>query len=550
MLIDFASPAAPRSIEADLCIVGAGAAGIALALNFAGTHHSICLLEGGGFAHEPESQALYEGSAVGVPWLCSLHDSRLRQFGGTTSREWGGGCTPLDALDFASRPWVPYSDWPITRNELLPYYERARTIFQLGPEPFEDLALLAATIRQLVPNPLGFDPATLVNRYYLKSPLNFGEAQRTALEKARNVTALVHANVVDLEVNDAASAMTAVRVKSLTGRTGTVRARAFVLACGGIETARLLLAANKVESCGLGNRHDLVGRFFMDHPSGPVGTVVASEPERFIDAYDHSYHWARQLPIYPTLYLSEAAQRRQELLNARCRLVTREAVEVPDGVAAFRELLDRARDRQLPPNLLLRQLRRIGRDIGHVAVASARRLAGRDAVRTRLDLEGVFEQAPNPASRITLSYDRDALGQRRARLDWRLTDLDWRSYRGLAHCFDAELRRRRIGYLQISDWLRSERPEVNSMLGGVAHHLGTTRMSDDPRSGVVDSNCRVHGIANLFVSSGSVLPTGGVAGPTFTIVALGIRLADHLKRRLSLMPQPQPQAEALEAGDC
>jgi choline dehydrogenase-like flavoprotein len=345
----------------------------------------------------------------------------------------------------------------------------------------------------------------------------------------------VHANVVDLEVNECGRAMTAVRVKTLAGRVGVVRARAFILACGGIETARLLLAADSAFKCGLGNQRDLVGRFFMDHPSGPVGTVVAAEPEPFTAAYDHSYHWSRNLAVYPILCLSEQAQQQTGLLNVRCRLVTREAEPVPDGVAAFREVIAHARDRQIPTGLT-RQLKRIGGDFRNVVAAGARRLSGRDAVATRLDLDGVFEQAPNPDSRITLSADRDALGQRRAKLDWRFTELDWRTYRGIANHFDTELRQLGIGHLEVADWLLSGEPEPEAKLGGVAHHLGTTRMSDDPSTGVVDRNCRVHGMENLFISSGSVLPTGGIAGPTFTIVALGIRLADHLKDRMASMP--------------
>lgn len=536
MLIDFADPSVPRCHEADLCIVGAGAAGIAAALNFANTGFTVCLLEGGGFEYEPDTQALYEGTAEGIPWQCSLHDSRLRRFGGTTRGDWGAGCTPLDDLDFAPRAWVPFSNWPISKEELLPYYERARSVFQLGTEAFGNNELLARVLRELVPGS-SFQWRSLVDRYYLKSPLNFGHAQRATLEVSSNIVTILHANVVDLEVNESGRAMTAAHVKTLGGRVGVVRARAFILACGGIETARLLLAADSVTKCGLGNQRDLVGRFFMDHPSGPVGTLVAAEPEAFVAAYDHSYHWKRKLPIYPILCLSEKAQEQTGLLNARCRLVAREAEPVPDGVAAFREVITCARDRHIPAGLA-RRLKRIGGDFANVVTAGARRLSGRNAVATRLDLDGVFEQAPNPDSRITLSADRDALGQRRVKLDWRFTELDWRTYRGLANYFDAELRYQQIGHLEVADWILSHQPERDSKLGGVAHHLGTTRMSNDPSTGVVDRNCRVHGVENLFISSGSVLPTGGVAGPTFTIVALGIRLTDYLKDRIATMPLP------------
>jgi len=543
MLIDLATGGAPSEIHADLCIVGTGAAGLSLAQAFAETRFRVCLVESGGFRYEPETQALYQGPVDGVPWLCNLDDCRLRQFGGTTSGDWGGGCTPLDDLDFSPRPWVPHAGWPIEKRELLPYYEQARATFELGPEDFEDPALLEQVISQLVARPLSFDPAVLVSRYYLKSPVHFGDAHRR-LPRAQNITLLLHANAVDLETNDTAEVLTGVRVQALSGRTAIVRARAFVLACGGIETPRLLLASNAVEPHGLGNRYDVVGRFFMDHPSGPCGTVIADEPERFVAAYDHTFHWDRRLPIYPTLCLAEPVQRRNRLLNARCRLVSHEADAVPDGVAAIREMLDRLRHRRMP-DALTRQLRRIAADLGHVAYAGKRRLLRRGTGPMRLELEGVFEQAPNQDSRITLADERDALGQRRAKLDWRLTALDWRTYRAVAEQFDAQLRRHRLGHLIIAPWLRSEQPESNPQIRGVAHHLGTTRMSSDPRTGVVDRNCRVHGIENLFISSGSVMPTGGFAGPTITIAALGLRLADHLKTRL---PQLNWSLAAAEVG--
>ena len=534
MLIDFANDGSPRDFAADLCIVGAGAAGVSLALNFAQTRFSVCLVESGGLRYEPETQALYEGPTTGLPWFCNLHDCRLRLFGGTTSGDWGGGCTPLGDLDLAARPWVPFSEWPISKDELRPYYERARETFALNSMPFEDPELLRRVLAQLDPDPVAFDPEVLASRYYLKSPVHFG-VDHHSLHRMKNITLLLHANAVNLKTSENAKTLERLDIRALSGRSGTVRARAFILACGGIETARLMLASNAVEPQGVGNGHDLVGRFFMDHPSGTCGTVVIDRPERLVATYDHSYHWDRHLPIYPTLCLSEKVQERMRLLNARCRLVNREAEPVADGIVALRRLLDHIKHRRIKGDVF-RQFRRIGADLGHVTTATRRRLRGQNVTAMRLDLDGVFEQAPNPDSRITLSDELDSLGQPRAKLDWRFIELDWQTFRGLAHHFDAQLRHLGLGHLVTAEWLLSSQPELNSQVRGVAHHLGTTRMSEDPRRGVVDRNCRVHGIDNLFINSGSVMPTGGFAGPTFTIVALGIRLADHLKDRLARMP--------------
>lgn len=542
MLIDFAHDDSPRQFVTDLCIIGAGAAGVSLALGFARSRFSVCLVESGGFRFEPETQALYKGTTTGLPWFCELDDCRLRRYGGTTSGDWGGGCTPLDDLDFAARPWVPFSQWPVSKEALLPYYERAREMFELSSDPFEDADLLRRLLAQLHPDPPAFDPAVLVSRYYLKSGVHFG-VDHQSLPQIPNITLILHANAVNLEMSSNAKALKEIDIRSNSGRSGTVRARAYILACGGIETPRLMLDSNGVDQRGVGNQHDLVGRFFMDHPSGTCGTVVTDRPDRFVDAYDHSLHWDRQLPIYPTLCLSDRLQRRMGLLNARYRLVSRDAEPVADGVTALRGLLDQVRRRRISGDVF-RQLRRIGADLGHVAAATGRRLKGQNVTALRLDLDGVFEQAPNPDSRITLSDETDALGQRRAKLDWRFTELDWRTFRHFADHFDLQLRQLGLGHLKMSDWLVSDEPALNSQLRGVAHHLGTTRMSDDPRTGVVDRNCRVHGIDNLFVNSGSVMPTGGFAGPTFTIVALGIRLADHLKDRLARMPLSDAAADA------
>ncbi len=531
MLVDFRETEDGNEIDADLCIVGGGAAGITLASALIGTSLDICVIESGGFEYDDRTQALYEGAATGVPWRCELQDSRLRYFGGSTNA-WGGGCAPLDDIDFEARPWVPHSGWPITRAELMTHYERARSFCRIGAHGFDDEALLETVLGQLTRAPLRFDPASFIDRFYLKSPIRFGEAYRAKLERASNVTVLLHANLTELAVDDSGRAVRRALIRTVEGKRGTVRARCFVLACGGIENARLLLASNSVVPTGLGNTHDLVGRFFMDHPSGRCGAIESDDPDRLLRPYDHGTYHDRDIPLFPVICLSEVAQERDRLLNARCRITDSETGEIPDGVRAVRELRLAYRAGQ-DWGALLGMARRIFADFGHVAPAVCRRAVGGAVVRShRIDLNGVFEQAPNPDSRIELSDELDILGQRKVRLDWRLTDLDRRTYRATAQRFDAELRRLNFGRLRLEEWFELAEADGLPEVGGVAHHLGTTRMSDDPRQGVVDRQCGVHGIANLYIAGGSVFPTGGWKGPTFTIVALALRLADHLKVRL------------------
>lgn len=520
MILDFRAASSPAEFDADLCVVGAGAAGIAMAQSLAGTNLSVCVIESGGLEPDPATQALYHGEAVGLPWTTALASSRLRQFGGTTG-EWGGGCMPLDASDMATRPWVPHSGWPITRAQLEPFYDRARAILAVPAYGFGDHRLVAGMRHK----PVAFDPDLLTNVYaMLSAKPRLGEVFHRTLSRSANVTVLLNANLIEFDVDDTARHVRQARLRSLHGRIGRVRAKHFVLACGGIENARLLLLSNSVSRPGLGNDRGNVGRFFMDHPSGRLGSIVSQHPEALIAAYDR--HRARRtLPIYPEIALSEKLQRQQRTLNGRVRPAGFEE-NVADGITAFRNL--RFQMATGGPGRLPSQLRRILADIDQVAPSIWRVLRGRPAVAARrIELHGFFEQAPNPDSRITLGRDLDALGQRRVQLDWQLTDLDRHTFETAATTFSAELTRLGLGRVQLDPWLC---PGGNAFegVGGAAHHIGTTRMSDDPATGVVDADCRVHGMENLHVAGSSVFPTGGWAFPTFTIVALALRLADRL----------------------
>jgi choline dehydrogenase-like flavoprotein len=163
------------------------------------------------------------------------------------------------------------------------------------------------------------------------------------------------------------------------------------------------------------------------------------------------------------------------------------------------------------------------------------------------------EQAPNPASRVMLSEERDAFGLPRIALDWQLLDVDKRSLKVTMEALDRELRRLSLGRVEPSAWLdEPETPWVadplvsNHPVGGY-HHMGTTRMATSPRRGVVDADCRVHGLGNLYVAGSSVFPTGGWANPTLTILALALRLGDHLGRKLDpvpLEPSSDPRARS------
>jgi len=545
VIIDYLGGAHPQDVEADLCIIGAGAAGIAIAHSFIGSAVQVCLLESGGLGGEQRSQALCEGSSSG-PIEFDPGTSRMRVFGGSCNL-WGGGCIPLGDDDLKPRDWVPDSGWPIRYAELEPYYARARSFCQLGDIAFTEGSFTAPTARPV----LSFDEDKLINPLFARCAILFGDAYRDALDRAPNIKVLLHANLLELLPSaDGAHVQEAV-IASLGGGRGRVRARHYVLASGGIENARLLLLSNSVVREGLGNRHDVVGRYFMDHPSGTLGTLTADEPHRITRPYERLR--GKNAPSsFPEIALSPVYQRTERVLNGRVHPFGVEG-PLPRGIRALRELRTALRKTVLDENALLEArlseaLRnapagevitapsslgltalKLGLGMGDIARAFVHKLTDRPAVsNSHVELVGYFEQAPNPESRITLGEETDALGQRKVCVDWRLTPLDHRTYRRSATLFGNELARACNGHFALAPWL-ADPDHVKPEIHGTAHHIGTTRMSDDPTKGVVDRDCKVHGMDNLHVAGSSVFPTGGWAFPTFTIVALSLRLADELR---------------------
>lgn len=493
-------------IEGDLCIVGAGAAGITLARAWIGRGQRVLLLEGGGFDYDARMQDLYRGEIVGLPYF-PLQAARLHYFGGTTGH-WAGFCSTLDPLDCAVRDWVPYSGWPITRAELDPYYARAVGVVQIGPNEWT-AAEWQRRDSTLVP--FALDPQIAWTKMWqFSAPARFGTLYRGAIVGARDVHLFTYANVVEVQANEGATAVDALRVRTLEGKEHRVRAKRYVLACSTIQNARLLLASNQQSRRGLGNGNDLVGRFFMEHlemPSGNLVTLGRTPPP--IRMYDFAFGRTR---ARGEIALTADVQREQRILNSTVAL---EPAPLGDaGQSTFQwatpDVVEHMRTERVVPD----------------STASAARAAPRT-----FHLLTRQEQAPNPLSRVTLSSERDALGMPRPRLDWRLTPLDRRSFRGFYEALGRELGRAGIGRLQMNDWVMdaADAPWPKS-LGGGWHHMGTTRMHADPKQGVVDANCRVHGIANLYIAGAAVYPTAGCVNPTLTLIALTLRLSDHLQR--------------------
>ncbi|MDX1672751.1 MAG: GMC family oxidoreductase [Balneolaceae bacterium] len=499
-------------IEGDICIVGAGAAGISMALDWIDTPHKVILLEGGGFDYDDAVQDLYKGETTGQQYY-PLKSCRLHYFGGTTGH-WAGMCSPFDNIDFVKRDWVPHSGWPISREDLDPFYARAHRKLQLGPYEY-DFEYWAKELPNLNPFPL--DEAIVWNKMWQFSLARFGNLYKDPIVKADNIHLYTYANVIDIKANEEVSAVEEVTVKNHEGKTHRVRAKHFILACGAIQNARMLLASNSQAPEGLGNDHDLVGRYFMEHLE-----IASSELWLFKPFPTDLYSWKFGVTkASAELAISEEKQREYGILN---------------GTASLRPL---SFSRHATPRMQVWQdedpresLKKIFSVWDDAAEKAKEDNVG--AVSRAYQLNTRIEQAPNPNSRVTLRPEKDELGVPRPNLHWELTELDWRSVQKIHQLIGHQMGKAGIGRIKLREFLREE--NFNSWPEGTNggwHHMGTTRMHEDPKQGVVDADCKVHGIANLFVAGSACYTTSGAPNPTLTLVALSLRLSDHVKKLVS-----------------
>jgi choline dehydrogenase-like flavoprotein len=529
MLEDIASIAQDSTVEADVCVVGAGAAGLTVARALTERASlSVCLLEAGGFDFEAAVNDLGAGSNVGMPYY-DLVDSRLRFFGGTTNI-WGGRCAPMDAEDFAVREWVPHSGWPIGPEDLEEGYRRAHADMQIGaPVTLEDAW---QRVGSRMPSYLT-DDFTTSFWYFDELAERFNASRCRDLIEAPNLRIITHAGVTHLQATAHANGLSHLEFGALGGKRGRVVARAYVLATGAIENARLLLASNDVESAGIGNRHDQVGRYFMEHPHGRLGRVNADTALDLWLAFAKRFPRG-SVPLAPVLRPSAEVQAREGILNTA---LTFKVQRNPDQGLALHRQAYQSLKHELSPTATNRALWHQYNRLRRVAQRYRRRLI---RPMTAIRRQGVYamiraEQAPNPESRVLLGSERDALGQPRANLNWALSAQDKHTLRVLADLLHGRLSQAGVGSFERAEWIDDPDPSwpVDSTVGnhpiGGYHHMGTTRMSSTPANGVTDRDCQVFGYENLYVAGSSLFSTAGWANPTLTIVALAHRLAGHLR---------------------
>jgi choline dehydrogenase-like flavoprotein len=542
-------------IDCDICVVGAGAAGIALALDLARRGHHVLLLEAGGTKRAGAAQALYEGDvddgADGRRHL-ALDQARYRQLGGTTSL-WGGRCIPYDPIDFARRGWIAHSGWPFGPETLQPYYERAHQWLQCGDYAY---SVARALGQDALPMLDGFADGvvdtTTLERW--SPPTRFGAVYGDELKASRQVRVVLEAVATSIRTDTDGRRAVSLQVRR-SGNRGRVsdagfevRPRQLVLAGGGIETTRLLMCSRQGEANAIGDATGWLGRGYMSHIHGVIARVQFRTERPAIAAYEQD---AAGVFVRRRLWISEEAQRRHELLNLYL-LLDRPLLEDPNHGSALlsaaflaKKFFQRRRNDTLGHGkyaLYWRHVKNVLAGSPEVVsmlpgFARSRFLQKRrvpslvpDGQDNRFHLYFQSEQVPHRDACLRLTPQRDALGMQKLALDFRVQaqDIDsvWRAHELLA----SELSRQDKGRVEFLPDARERLAESAAVLG---HHIGTTRMSAVPSEGVVDADLRVHGMLNTYVASASVLPTSSHANPTLTVVALALRLADALDQAAS-----------------
>jgi choline dehydrogenase-like flavoprotein len=533
MFVDARSLDEGTKIESDVCIIGAGVAGITLALELDRQGIPTCLLESGGFGPDDKTDDLNRGESADLPY--SFADGCRSRFLGGSSNCWGGWCRPFDAVDFERRGWVRYSGWPITRADLEPHYKRTHDILKLGPYNYDpeywERAITRTDVKR-IPLPSGRVVDTISQ---FSPPVRMGKVYYKALSRSTNVRVVLYANVTQIESTADAGSVRALRIATLSGRKHVATARQFVLATGGIENARLLLVSNTVHRAGLGNGHDLVGRFFMDHPRIYCGSITFAPAWARNKLFDAQYHSqnnavsANGTRVAAQLSLTPAVQAEHRLSNARVWFSSVFYGDGTEGAETLSRLKRRLALTERPGSALARDLLTLAAHPIHATGFAMSRFVQAHWLVRDVRFQAIVEPEPDPDARVTLSMDRDRLGVNRVRVGWRLGPLVRRTFdRNFAIVAD-ELQRAGVAKVVLDEPLEGRTDWPASLDGqGTWHHTGTTRMHDSPHDGVVDRNCRVHGISNLYITGSSVFPTAGANFPTITICALALRLAEHL----------------------
>lgn len=463
----------------DVCIVGAGPAGITLALRLAVNGRRVLLLEGGGREYSQNSQSLYQCPSTGLEVYAE--ETRLRYLGGT-SNHWSGRCRPFEASDFNTGPPVRLPGWPIAFAEMEAHLAQAMVIVDLVPN---------AGFKAINPSLDGSEFAA--DRFLLSPPTRFAKKYAKELDETEGLDVFINCNCVDLEFDSQTGRIASIVVADYEQHRERVKARQFILATGAIENARQLLNSESLAAGGIVTEGGLVGKCFMEHLNVELGTFILKDGQ----GKDSREYFTTDAFV---------AQHKAGKGNVAISLVSE--VKTYGRMAAIKSFFE---------NLIC--------DVG---------VEQKIEFITKFDCPGdgvigtLIEQFPNLDSRVSLLPERDALGMRKAVVHWELSSADRDTVKSIglemAKCFaDTGL-----GLVKLEQCVYDQ--TVPLKVNPHAHHMGTTRMASAPEFGVVDENCKVFGVENLHIAGSSVFATGGASNPTMPLLQLTLRLAEHINR--------------------
>ncbi|MDO8178873.1 MAG: GMC family oxidoreductase [Undibacterium sp.] len=533
MFIDTRNVDTDSIVKTTVCIIGAGVAGITMALEMERFGIDACVLESGGLKPDSPTRDLYRGEDIGLPYIFA--DGCRSRFLGGSSNCWGGWCRPLDPWDFEKRDWIEHSGWPFSLDELMPFYERTHELLKLGPKNFDpaywEKAINRPDVKRM-PLPSGRVRDTISQ---FSPPVRFGKLYRNELRNSRHVRVFLHANVIDIETKKSSQSVSSVKVATLTGRKMSVFAKIFVLATGGIENARLLLASNKTHANGLGNANGLVGRFFMDHPRMQSGSIRFSKHWATNKLFDIKYHYmnsavsAHGIHIASQLALTPEVLKAERLLNARVWFSSVFPGEGSEGAQAlFRCKQALLKKEQAGWSLSRDIASMVSHPVDTVGYGFTRFFHPRSLIRD-VKFQIIVEPEPNPNSRVTLSTtNKDALGIPRVQVDWKLGSAVQHTLDRTLAIIAEEIQLTGVADVKLDPCIEGKPWPSSLEKEGTWHHMGTTRMHDSPKQGVVDRDCKVHGMTNLYIAGSSVFPTAGANFPTITLAALTFKLGQHI----------------------
>jgi len=531
-----------KELSSDICIIGGGPAGLTIANNFIDTNYNVILIESGSLKYNKNNQILSTGfnedfGEYPFPSY-SLIGARVRALGGS-SLVWRGWSGPLQEIDFREKHWVPNSGWPIELSDLIEYYAEAQQICDLGPYMYD---------KNIYENNNNYDDLFDSNIFKFnywqfppKEPTRFGKKYFKVLKNSKNIKVILNANLNDFVCNDNNSSVNKIKVVSIINNKIEIRSKFFVLAAGGIENARLILNHNKKYNINLGNHNNNVGSYFMEHPH-----CVCAEffPNKY---FMKKYSTLIKKQIFDTnkiedktarigwgMTINDEQQAKNKILNSCLTFNINRFLELPSLISLLYFI--QAKNIPLKKRVLISMLIN---DLPSILKETINTFITYNTYNKyklpKLYIYSRSEQSPNYFSKVKLSNEKDSLGMYKVILNWKMSQLDKLSIAKTVNILGTLLNIK-YGIFKPRNWLYESSSDGwissndKNFILGIGHHMGTTRMSDNENSGVVDINCKMHGLSNLYIAGSSVFPTGGYVNPTLTIVALSLRLSNHLKK--------------------